>query len=98
MNNLIAQGLNLFASVMLILAFAMLSQRRIRSLIHLFMLQGLMVVGAASVVAYVTGQHHLFYSAALTLALKVVLIPVLLHKLIDRLNVKWDVETLINTP
>jgi hydrogenase-4 component E len=28
----------------------------------------------------------------------VLLIPYLLHRLIDRLNVKWDVETLINIP
>lgn len=98
MTSLIAQTLNLFASVMLILAFAMLSQRRIRSLIQLFMFQGLMVVCATTVVAYVTHQHHLYFSAGLTLALKVVLIPMLLHRLIDRLNVKWDVETLINTP
>ncbi|CAG4884519.1 Hydrogenase-4 component E [Georgfuchsia toluolica] len=98
MNTLIAQLINLFASAMLILAFAMLSQRRILSLIHLFTLQGLTVVGATTVVAYVTHQHHLYYSAALTLMLKVFLIPFLLHRLIDRLNVRWDVETLINIP
>ena len=98
MNSLIAQLINLFASAMLILAFAMLSQRRILSLIHLFTLQGLAVVGATTVVAYVTHQHHLYYSAALTLILKVFLIPFLLHRLINRLNVKWDVETLINIP
>ena len=30
--------------------------------------------------------------------LKVVLIPWILHKLILRLNIRWDVETLINVP
>ncbi len=98
MNALISQLINLFASAMLILAFAMLSQRRILTLIHLFTLQGLAVVGATTVVAYMTHQHHLYYSAALTLILKVFLIPFLLHRLINRLNVKWDVETLINIP
>jgi hydrogenase-4 component E len=34
----------------------------------------------------------------LTFLLKVVLIPWILHKLIRRLNVKWDVEPLINVP
>lgn len=98
MNAFLSQGINLFASLMLILAFAMLSQRRILSLIRLFTFQGLAVVGATTVVAYATHQHHLYYSAALTLALKVILIPMLLHRLINKLNVKWDVETLINTP
>ena len=30
--------------------------------------------------------------------LKVILIPWVLHRLIDRLFVRWDVETLINIP
>lgn len=98
MNALIAQLINLFAAAMLMLAFAMLTQRRILTLIHLFTLQGLAVVGATTVVAYVTGQHHLYYSAALTLTLKVIVIPVLLHRVIDRLNVRWDIETLVNIP
>ncbi|PKO84438.1 MAG: formate hydrogenlyase [Betaproteobacteria bacterium HGW-Betaproteobacteria-11] len=98
MTTLISQLINLFAAVILMLSFAMLAQRRILSLIHLFALQGLAVVGATTVVAYVTDQHHLYYSAALTLALKVFLIPWLLHRLIDRLNVRWDIETLINIP
>jgi hydrogenase-4 component E len=98
MSALITQLINLFAAAMLILTFAMLAQRRVLNLIHLFTMQGLSVVGATVVVAYVTDQHHLYYSAALTFSLKVLLIPYLLHRLIDRLNVKWDVETLINIP
>lgn len=98
MNALIPQLINLFASVILILAFAMLSQRRILSLIYLYTWQGLAVVGSTTVVAYVTSQHHLYYSAALTLLLKVILIPFMLHRLIDRLNVRWDIETLVNIP
>ena len=92
------QSINLFASVLLLLSFAMLSQRRILTVIHLFTLQGATLVAATVVVAYVTDQHHLYYSAALTLVTKVIVIPILLHRLIDRLNVKWDVETLINIP
>ena len=40
----------------------------------------------------------MYYSAALTLLLKVLLLPWLLHRLIRKLNVRWDVETLINIP
>ena len=92
------QSVNLFAAVLLLLSFAMLSQRRILTLIYLFTLQGATLVAATVVVAYVTNQHHLYYSAALTLVTKVIVIPFLLHRLIHRLNVKWDVETLINIP
>jgi hydrogenase-4 component E len=92
------QLINLLASVMLLLAFAMLSQRRIISLINLFAAQGFVLFLSTALVAWITGQHHLYGSAALTLALKVVALPWILHRLIRRLNVKWDVETLINIP
>jgi len=76
----------------------MLSQRRILSLIRLFAAQGLALALSTGIVAHSTGQAHLYWSAALTLALKVILLPWILHRLIDRLNVRWDVETLLNIP
>ena len=98
MTALSGQLIDLFASVLLLLAFAMLSQRRVLSLINLYALQGVILVAATLVVAYLTHQSHLYASAALTFALKVVLIPVLLHRGMRRLDVRWDVETLINIP
>ncbi len=98
MSGLASQLINLFAAVLLLLAFAMISQRRVLSLIHLFTLQGAALTAATAVVGYATHQPHLYVSAGLTLVLKVFLIPWLLHRVIDRLNVRWDVETLINIP
>ena len=76
----------------------MLSQRRILSLINLFAAQGFVLFLSTALVAALTGQKHLYVSAAVTLVLKVTLLPWILHRLIRRLNVKWDVETLINIP
>ena len=98
MSTLLAQFVNLLGAVLLILAFAMISQRRILSLIHLFTLQGMTLALATAVVGYVTTQPHLYLSAALTLVLKVLLIPYLLHRIIDRLQIRWDIERLINIP
>jgi len=92
------QIINLLAAILLLIAFAMISQRRILSLINLFALQGLILTVSTCVVAYSTAQHHLYYSAGLTLLLKVLMLPWLLHRLIRKLNIKWDVETLINIP
>src|SRR6202795_1968759 len=92
------QFVNLLAAVLLLIAFAMLSQRRILTLIHLFAWQGAALAASTLIVAHSTGQTHLYFSAALTVLLKVMLIPWVLHRLIDRLNVRWDVETLINIP
>jgi hydrogenase-4 component E len=95
---LAVQLVNLFAAGLLLLAFAMLSQRRILTLIHLYALQGLALTLSTITVAWATGQHHLYWSAAINFTLKVVVLPWILHRLIRRLSVKWDVETLINIP
>ena len=94
----IPQLINLLAAVILMFSFAMISQRRIASLINLFMLQGAALVAASVLLAYATGNADLYVSAGLTLALKVMLIPWMLHRVIRRLNVRWDVEPLINVP
>ena len=92
------QVINLLAAVLLLLAFAMLSQRRILSLINLFATQGFVLFLSTTLVAALTDQKHLYISAAVTLVLKVILLPWILHRLIRKLNVKWDVESLINIP
>jgi hydrogenase-4 component E len=92
------QLINLCATMILMLSFAMISQRRILSLINLFAMQGAALVVASVLLAYATHQPELYISAGLTFVLKVVLIPWLLHRMIRRLNVRWDVETLINVP
>ncbi|MCL4799324.1 MAG: formate hydrogenlyase [Burkholderiales bacterium] len=92
------QIVNLLAALLLLIAFAMLSQRRVLSLVRLLAWQGAALAASTLIVAHSTAQPHLYYSAALTVALKVILIPWVLHRLIDRLDVRWDVEPLINIP
>ena len=53
---------------------------------------------ATAVVGWATHQPHLYFSAGITVVLKVIAIPLLLHRVVNRLNVRWDVETLINVP
>lgn len=92
------QLINLFAALLLLLAFSMLTQRRILSLINLFAVQGFVLALSTAVVAYSTNQGHLYLSAAITFALKVLLLPWFLHWLIRKLNVRWDVESVVNIP
>jgi hydrogenase-4 component E len=90
------QLLNLIAALFLLLSFAMLAQRRIVTLVNLLAVQGTLLFLATLLLAWRTGQTHLYFSAALTLGLKVVLLPWILHRLIRRLAVYWDSETLVN--
>jgi hydrogenase-4 component E len=92
------QVLNLCAALLLLLSFAMLAQRRIVTLVNLLALQGALLFVATLLLAWRTKQHHLYLSAVLTLALKVIFLPLLLHRLIRRLKVYWDTEPLLNIP
>ncbi|CAN0626025.1 hydrogenase-4 component E [Burkholderia multivorans] len=98
MHHYATQLINLLAAVLLLLSFAMLSQRRILSLIHLYTLQGVALVSANLILGFVTRDAHLYVSAMLTVVLKVGLIPWILYRLVRRLDVRTDVEPLINIP
>ena len=90
------QALNVCAALLLLLSFALLSQRRVVTMVNLLATQGVLLCAATLLLAWRTGDTHLYYSAGLTLALKVIFLPWLLHRLIRRLDVYWDTEPVIN--
>ena len=92
------QILNALAALLLLVSFAMLAQRRIVALVNLLAFQGALLAAATLLLAARTHETHLYVSAALTLALKVIVLPRLLHRLIRRLGVYWDTEPLLNIP
>ena len=97
-SHLDVQLLNLLAAGMLLISFAMLSTRRTHQLITLFAWQGAILFLSTSLVAHEAGLTELYFSAALTLILKVITLPLILHTLIKRLGVQWDNERLVNIP
>jgi len=99
MNLQIAAQINSFlAAFVLLTAFAMLAQRRVNGLIHLFAWQGLFLSINTALVGFVASRHHLYISSLLTLSLKVMLLPYILHVLMVRLKIRREVETVMNIP
>jgi hydrogenase-4 component E len=94
----VLQLLNALAALLLLLSFAMLSQRRVVTLVNLFALQGALLCAATLLLAWRTGEANLYVSAALTLLVKVIALPRLLHRMIRRLGVYWDTDPLLNIP
>lgn len=89
---------NLLGAFILLVAFAMLASRRTLSLIRLFAFQGFFLSMSIFLVAFLSGESNLYYSAFFTLALKVILLPWILRELSRRLNISGDIETLVNVP
>lgn len=95
---LAAQLNGVLAALILLTAFGLLMQRRIYGLLHLFAWQGLFLSISTAVVGYSSGLHHLYISAVLTLALKVIVLPYILYVLIHRMKIHKEVEDLVNIP
>jgi hydrogenase-4 component E len=83
---LLQQLMVVLAAVVLFTSFVLLEQARLVAAIHAFAWQGVLVSMVTAIVAASGGLHHLFFSAALTLGLKAVLSPWMLHRLVRRLE------------
>jgi hydrogenase-4 component E len=95
---LAAQINSLMAALILLTAFGLLIQRRILALLHLFAWQGFFLCLSTAFVGYVTGVHHLFISSLLTLTLKVIVLPYILYALVRKLEIRREIESLVNIP
>lgn len=93
-----AQLNSVLAALILLTAFGLLVQRRIYGLLHIFALQGFFLSVSTAVVGYSAGLHHLYISAVLTLAIKVIVLPYILYTLIHRLRIHKEVEEVVNIP
>jgi len=81
------QAILFLASLILFTSFILLAQTRVLSMVNAFAAQGIFVAITTVLVAFATNQHHLYISAALTLALKAIFIPWLLHRLVHKLKI-----------
>ncbi len=82
------QFIFVLAALVLLTSFSLLAQPRITSSIYSFAWQGFMVALVTTLVAYTSENHHLYWSALLTFALKAALIPWMLHGLVKKLNME----------
>lgn len=84
----------MLAATALFTSFVLLEQARLTAAVHAFAWQGFLMGMITILVAAGTEHTHLFFSAALTLSLKALLIPAMLHRLIRRLGLDRHSEAL----
>jgi len=91
---LLQQLMVVLAAVVLFTSFVLLEQARIVAAIHAFAWQGVLVALVTTIVAISGEQLHLIFSALLTLSLKAIFIPWMLHRLVRRLQLDRQSEPL----
>lgn len=90
------QAILSLAALVGLTSFLMLGQGRLLRLIFVFALQGFLLSLTTALAAYSQHNHHLYISAVLTLALKVIFIPWMLRRQVFQMNMHRDVEALNN--
>jgi hydrogenase-4 component E len=74
----------------------LLYQDRLYALLNMFAAQALVLALSVAWQAYIQHAPHLYITAAITLAFKAIVIPVALHRIVARLGIHREVETVVS--
>ncbi|CAN7359294.1 hydrogenase-4 component E [Mesorhizobium sp. LjNodule214] len=95
MNGLTFDIAHLLAGGLVLVSFMMLYQDRLFALINVFALHAIVLALSVAWQAYIQDAHHLYVTAAIALIFKAIVIPVGLHRIIQRLGIHRDIETAV---
>jgi hydrogenase-4 component E len=95
MNGLTFDVAHLLAGGLVLVSFMMLYQDRLFALINVFALHAVVLALSVAWQAYIQDAHHLYVTAAIALIFKAIIIPVGLHRIIQRLGIHRDIETAV---
>jgi hydrogenase-4 component E len=84
---------HLLAGGLVLLSFMLLYQDRLYALLNVFALQAAVLALSVTWQAYVQDAPHLYITAAIALLFKAIIIPVALHRMIVRLEIHRQIET-----
>jgi hydrogenase-4 component E len=93
-----ARLVTLMAAFVLVLQIAIVGQRSLIVNVRMFGTQSALLAAIAAVIAWYNHAPHVFIAAVLTLAIKAILVPVLLERLIGRIGIQHEIEPIINVP
>ena len=88
----------LMAALVLVLQIAMVGQRWLVMNIRLFGAQSFLLASIAAAIAWYNHATEIYIAAGLTLVVKSMLVPVLLERLVDRLDIRHEIEPIVNGP
>jgi hydrogenase-4 component E len=86
---------HLLAGGMLLVSFVLLYQRRMFAVLNSFALHAIVLSLAVAWQAFVQHAPHLYITAAIALLFKGIIIPVALHRIVVKLEIHREVETVI---
>lgn len=95
MNGFALDVAHLLAGSLVLVSFLMLYQDRLSALLNTYALHALMLALSVAWQALIQHAPHLYVTAAIALAFKAVVIPVTLHRIVRRLGIHREIETVV---
>jgi hydrogenase-4 component E len=95
MDSLVFDIAHLFAGGLVLVSFMLLYQDRLYALLNIFALHAVVLALSVAWQAFVQEAPHLFVTAAIALVFKAIVIPVVLHRIIQRLGIHREIETVV---
>ena len=83
------------AGGLVLVSFMLLYQDRLYALLNIFALQAFVLALSVAWQAYTQDAPHLYVKAGIALVFKAIFIPVVLHKIIQRLGIHREIETVV---
>jgi hydrogenase-4 component E len=90
--------ITLMAALVLVLQIAMVGQRWLVANIRIFAAQSFLLACIANTIAYFNHAPHIYMAALLTFAVKVVILPVALERLVAKIEIRQEIEPIVNVP
>jgi hydrogenase-4 component E len=86
---------HMLAGGLVLVSFMMLYQDRLYALLNIYALHALVLALAVAWRAHAADAPHLYVTAMIALVFKAIIIPVVLHRIIVRLGIHREIETVV---
>ena len=86
---------HLLAGSLVLLSFMQLYQYRLYALLNVYALHALVLAASVGWQAFIQGAPHLYVTAVIALVFKAIIIPTALHRIIVRLGIHREIETVV---
>ena len=93
MNGFVLDFAHTLAGSMVLVSFMLLYQDRMFSLLNVFALQAVVLAASVAWQAHIQSAPHLYVTATIALVLKAIIIPVVLHRVVVKLGIHRNIET-----
>jgi hydrogenase-4 component E len=86
---------HLLAAALVLISFVQLYQDRLYALLNTFALHAFVLACSVAWQAFIQNAPHLYITASIALVFKAIVIPVALHRIIQRLGIHREIETAV---